>query len=63
MAKQIGKLERELTRNEKALAEAATRLLLREPESPIHGEEDNLAKSEDEESLNKLGDAESRAMS
>lgn len=30
MAKQIGKLERELARKEKALAEAATLLVLRE---------------------------------
>lgn len=33
MAKRIAKLERELTRRDRALAEAATLLLLREPES------------------------------
>jgi hypothetical protein len=33
MGKRIGKLERELTRKDMALAKAATLLLLREPES------------------------------
>ena len=49
MAKRIGKLERELTRKEKALAEAATLLVLRESiESVVH-EVDDLGESSDEE--------------
>ena len=43
MAKRIGNLERELTRKERALAEAATLLVLRESlESLVQGEEDNI---------------------
>jgi transposase len=56
MAKRIGKLERELTRKERALAEAATLLMLREPledliqaDNGIEGQgakEDDLAPDE-----------------
>jgi transposase len=50
MAKRIGKLERELTRKEKALADAATLLVLREPiESLYQNEENNMSEQIDEE--------------
>jgi transposase-like protein len=49
MAKRIGKLERELTRKDKALAEAATLLLLRDPERLNKYEEENIDEQIDEE--------------
>jgi transposase len=50
MAKRIGNLERELTRKERALAEAATLLVLREPfERSVRGEEDSIDERVDEE--------------
>jgi transposase len=58
MAKRIGKLERELSRKDKALAEAATLLLLREPERLIYNEEDNFdEQNDDEEALGNLANA------
>jgi transposase len=41
MAKRIGKLERELTRKERALAEAAALLMLREPIASLIQQEDD----------------------
>jgi transposase len=46
MAKQIGNLERELARKEKALAEAATLLVLREPINSLGQKEDDLIDEE-----------------
>jgi len=52
MAKRIGSLERELTRKERALAEAAALLVLREPiESLIHKEEDHVEEIDEGEGL------------
>jgi hypothetical protein len=53
MAKRIGKLERELSRKERALAEAAALLVLREPlESLIQKEDDGIdEQGEKEEDL------------
>jgi transposase len=56
MAKRIGRLERELIRKERALAEAATLLMLREPvERLMQDEEDDLDEQiDEEEGLNSL---------
>jgi transposase len=49
MAKRIGKLERELTRKERALAEAATLLVLREPIESLFQKEGNGVHAQIEE--------------
>jgi hypothetical protein len=50
MAKRIGSLERELARKERAFAEAAARLVFREPiESLIRNQNDNFDEQIDEE--------------
>jgi hypothetical protein len=50
MAKRIGRLERELSRKEKALAEAATLLVLREPiEDLVQNEEDDIEEIDEDE--------------
>ena len=49
MAKQIGKLERELARKERALAEAATLLVLREPIESLEQKEQDIYDEQSDE--------------